>query len=367
MPLSRSNLSPPATHGALCLSPGWPPRIEWATRNGELAQGRLGRESVRIRVEATSINPIDVKRAKGYGQRLLAFKGAGRFPLVLGNDVVGVITEVGRDVKRFARGDRVVGVKPPSRQGTHAEAVDVSADHVLFASMDASAESLAVLPYSFITMWLALQQAGIVAPFQKGMRVLVHGGSGALGLLAVQVLSEAGAIVTATGGGERLQQMRDVGAAKVIDRAALSWKALRHSFDATLNFASWEDEKSLLACLRPTALGHATTVHPLLGNADQFGVLRGLWRSWRAYRLMRSELPKGCKHYGWTTFRPDASALQVLAGWLSRPSSQQLWLPVGLVTPMNQPGPAFEHVASRSPGRTVLSSLLMTAESPLSA
>ncbi|WP_341318435.1 alcohol dehydrogenase catalytic domain-containing protein [Paraburkholderia sp. IMGN_8] len=55
---------------------------------------RPGRGEVLVRVEATSVNPIDVKRAKGYGRRLLGLKGAGKFPLVLGNDFSGEIVTV---------------------------------------------------------------------------------------------------------------------------------------------------------------------------------------------------------------------------------------------------------------------------------
>ena len=53
---------------------------------------------VLVRVEATSVNPIDVKRAGGYGRRLLGLKGAGRFPLVLGNDFAGRVEAVGQQL-----------------------------------------------------------------------------------------------------------------------------------------------------------------------------------------------------------------------------------------------------------------------------
>jgi len=66
----------------LCLGPADPIQLE--TRM--TAMPRPGKGELLVRVAATSINPIDVKRAKGYGQRLLSLKGVGKFPLVLGND-----------------------------------------------------------------------------------------------------------------------------------------------------------------------------------------------------------------------------------------------------------------------------------------
>ena len=69
---------------------------------------------VEVAVAAASVNPIDLRRAEGYGRRLLSLLGAGTFPMVLGNDLAGTITAVGAGVETFKTGDRVYGVKPAS-------------------------------------------------------------------------------------------------------------------------------------------------------------------------------------------------------------------------------------------------------------
>ena len=61
-------------------------------------------DEVEIAVEAASVNPIDVRRAEGYGKRLLSLLGAGKFPMVLGNDVVGTVVTTGQ---RYPRSSRV--------------------------------------------------------------------------------------------------------------------------------------------------------------------------------------------------------------------------------------------------------------------
>ncbi|QHO73525.1 hypothetical protein ACH79_13570 [Bradyrhizobium sp. CCBAU 051011] len=71
---------------------------------------------IEVAVAAASVNPIDVRRAQGYGRRLLSLVGAGRFPMVLGNDFAGPVTALG-DIDAFKIGDRVYGVKPPSAEG----------------------------------------------------------------------------------------------------------------------------------------------------------------------------------------------------------------------------------------------------------
>src|SRR4051794_7678654 len=92
----------------LCLEPALPPRLQ--VRTGEMPELRRGQ--VLVRVEATSVNPIDTRRSGGYGQRLLGLKGAGRFPLVLGNDLAGRVETVGPGVSTLAPGQRVYGLVP---------------------------------------------------------------------------------------------------------------------------------------------------------------------------------------------------------------------------------------------------------------
>jgi hypothetical protein len=63
--------------------------------------------------------------------------------------------------------------------------------------------------------------------------------------------------------------------ARAIDRSRQSLRELQPRFAATLNFANWADEVALVRLLASDALGHATTVHPFLGNIDRLGLLRG--------------------------------------------------------------------------------------------
>ena len=67
----------------------------------------------------------------------------------------------------------------------------------------------------------------------------------------------------------------EAGAAKAVERERNPFANLRGAFDATLNFATWDDEANLLSCLREGALGHATTVHPLVQSFDERGWIGG--------------------------------------------------------------------------------------------
>ena len=90
-------------------------------------------DEVEIAVEAASVNPIDVRRAEGYYLRSLSLLGAGKFPLVLGNDFAGTIAATGARVSSYKPGVRVYRLKPASADGTHSSHVLVKAAHVLRA------------------------------------------------------------------------------------------------------------------------------------------------------------------------------------------------------------------------------------------
>ena len=138
-------------------------------------------DEVEIAVAAASVNPIDVRRAEGYGARLLSLVGASKFPMVLGNDFAGTVATTGPKVSACNPGDRVYGLKPTSADGTHASHVIVKAAHVLRAPAGSDFEALAAIPYSFATMWLAVRGAGLTRENAAGKKVLVHGAAGGLG------------------------------------------------------------------------------------------------------------------------------------------------------------------------------------------
>lgn len=314
----------------------------------EIPLPRPGRGQIVVKVKAASVNPIDTRRRTGYGRRLLSVLGAARLPLVLGNDFAGTVCAVGRGVTAFREGDAVFGAKPPSSQGSHATHMVVDAILALHQPAGMAAEQLAALPYNFLTVSRALAGAGITRTTVHGRDVLVHGASGGLGLIALRMLSTMGARVTAVAGARR-DACRSAGAAKVLDRHSTPLRALPRHFAATLNFGSWDDEAALLDLLDRGALGHASTVHPLLGQLDRNGLAGGLAGAWLEKRRMAAKAPSGAR-YAWTVFRPDPAALAHLADF-----APQLQLPMELVRfPLPRAAQAHSHVEQQQPGRAIL-------------
>lgn len=337
-----------AVERLLCLYPAEPPVFSVEA----MAVPRPGKGEVVLRVEACSVNPIDVKRAGGYGQRLLKLKGAGRFPLVLGNDVAGVVESVGAGVTAWRPGDRAYGLVATGKGGgVHASHVVVESRWLRPFVGGHDARSLAVLPYTFVTLWQALGKAGISEGNAKGLEVLVHGASGGLGRMVIQLLRRWGARVTAICSTANVETCRELGAANVWDRTRQPLSGLPQRYDAVLNFGAWQDEEKLIAALKPGALGVASTVHPLLANFDSYGWLGGAWQTRRDLRRCKALAAAKGARYGWVVFKPEAEALDALQRLLAEGA---LALPVGIAVPLSAAGQAFDHVARQLPGRALL-------------
>lgn len=305
---------------------------------------------IEVMITATSVNPIDVRRRNGYGQKLFSLLGAARMPLVLGNDFVGIVTATGSSVSRFREGDAVFGALPPSSVGTHATHVVLRAEHAARQPAGIGASALATLPYNFVTVSRALAGAGLDSSGRiRGREVLVHGASGGLGLIAVRTLASWRARVTAVAGSAGIDACQQAGAATIIDRHRHPLRDMPQRFAATLNFASWDDEAALLRLLANDAVGHATTVHPMLGNFDKLGLLRGVVETMRQKARMRKLVPRGAR-YAWTVFAPDSRALARLAEHADMYAALTTYKEFSLADAKF----AHRHVEQRLPGRAVL-------------
>jgi len=140
-------------------------------RIAAVATPTVGDHDILVRVHAASVNPVDVKTRQGKMQVLLKY----RLPLVLGNDVAGVVTQVGARVTRLQPSDAVLARVDADRIGTFAEYVAVSESAAARKPSNISFEEAASLPLVSLTAWQALVEIGRLGP---GQRVLVHAGSG---------------------------------------------------------------------------------------------------------------------------------------------------------------------------------------------
>lgn len=179
----------------------------------DVARPVAGPGQVLVRIAASGVNPLDTKIAAGKADHARSV-----LPAILGIDLAGVVEAVGPDVAGFAPGDEVYGMTGgiAGVQGSLAEYAAVDADLLAHKPANMSMREAAALPLVFITAWEGLVDRARV---RAGAKVLVHGGAGGVGHIAVQIARAFGADVYATGEASQRATIEAYGATAIDFRA----------------------------------------------------------------------------------------------------------------------------------------------------
>ena len=197
---------------------------------------------VLVKVRAASINPIDWKIRRG----MLASMIPITFPRTLGRDCAGE-----------ANGKLIAGVADARGDGTHAEYAVLPEGATARVPNGLTAEDAASLCVAGLSAWIPLVEA---AKVQRGMRVLVHGGAGGVGSLAIQIAREVGATVVATS--SQADYCRQLGAERVIDYRNEDF-ASAGPFDVVLDTLGGEAHVRSQQALKPGGVLVALSATPV--------------------------------------------------------------------------------------------------------
>ena len=154
-----------------------------------------------VKIAASSVNTVDTM-IRNMGEQLPLSPSS---PALLGMDFAGTVEEIGDGVTNFEVGDEVYGCAGglADLPGTLAEFIVADSKLVAKKPKNLSMAQTAAIPLVGITAYEGLKRAGI----SKGQKVLVHGGSGGVGHLAIQLAKYFGAEVYSTGGGDKQLEM----------------------------------------------------------------------------------------------------------------------------------------------------------------
>jgi NADPH:quinone reductase-like Zn-dependent oxidoreductase len=173
-----------------------------------------GPGQVLVRVLASAVNPLDTKIAAGKGGH-----ANQTLPAVLGMDLAGVVERLGEGVTAFSVGAEVYGMAGGigGNQGALAQYIAVDADLLARKPHNLSMREAAALPLIFITAWEGLVDRANV---RAGQKVLIHGGAGGVGHVAVQIAKARGAEVFATGSAHSRAAIESFGATPIDYRSS---------------------------------------------------------------------------------------------------------------------------------------------------
>jgi NADPH:quinone reductase-like Zn-dependent oxidoreductase len=213
-------------------------------RAGEMPEPELREDDVLVEIHAAGVNLLDSKIRDGEFKLILPY----RLPLILGNDVAGVVVRVGSRVRRFKPGDEVYARPAQDRIGTFAEFISIKEDAVANKPKALTMEEAASIPLVGLTAWQALIER---ANLKKGQKVFIQAGSGGVGTFAIQLAKHLGTFVATTTSTGNLEWMKRLGADIVIDYTKEDFEKLLHDYDVVLNSQGTETLEKSLGVLKP--------------------------------------------------------------------------------------------------------------------
>ncbi|WP_313535182.1 NADP-dependent oxidoreductase [Sphingomonas sp.] len=220
-------------------------------------------DEVVVRVAVASINPVDWKTAEGKYPPM----GADKLPFVLGRDLAGTIETVGSENAEWAVGDRVCAFIGTDR-GAQSERVVVKTSELAKVPDGVDTDVAGAVALAAMTAWQGLFDHG---GLEAGQRVLIHGGAGGVGHLAVQFARWKGATVFTTASGRDLAFVRALGADTAIDYETERFEDIATDLDLVFDTQGGETQARSFPTLRKGGM-LVSTLEPDAQKAAEFGV-----------------------------------------------------------------------------------------------
>jgi alcohol dehydrogenase len=222
---------------------------------------------VLVIVKAAGVNPADWKIREGYRQQMFQLQ----FPSTLGMDFSGVVKQTGEAVSAIKQGDEVYGDAAvfTGGSGAFAEMALANADSIAHKPKSLSHAEAAALPLVGVCAWQALvQNIGL----SKDQKILIHGGAGGIGSIAIQLAKYLGAYVATTVSTKDRQFVQELGADQVIDYKTQDFPAMLHDYDAVLDTIGGETYRRSFKVLRKGGIIVSMLEQPNSELMNQYGI-----------------------------------------------------------------------------------------------
>jgi alcohol dehydrogenase len=275
-----------------------------SVRIGEMPDPEVQENDVLVQVHAAGVNPLDYKIRDGEFKLILPY----RLPVILGNEVAGIVVRVGSRVRRFRPGDEVYARTEKDQIGAFAEFISLNEDAAAIKPKALTMEEAASIPLVGLTAWQVLiERAGL----KKGQKVLIHAGSGGVGTFAIQLAKHLGAIVATTTSTENLDMVKRLGADIAIDYTKDDFANVLSGYDVVLNSLGTETLNKSLQVLKPGGKLISISGPPDPSFAKDLGVSWILGQAMRflSYRI-RMEAKRHRVSYSFLFMAPSGDQLR---------------------------------------------------------
>jgi alcohol dehydrogenase len=209
---------------------------------------------VLVSIKFAGINPIDWKIREGYMEQSINLQ----FPLTLGMDFSGAVKQVGEGKEvgqkqgiewEFKQGDEVYGQASVTSggSGAFAELAITNIESIAHAPKSLSQEEAAALPLVGVSAWQALVEN---MNLSNGQKILIHGGAGGIGSIAIQLAKNLGAYVATTASSDDKEFVQALGADKIIDYKTEKFEDLIKDYDRVYDTIGGETYKRSFKVLK---------------------------------------------------------------------------------------------------------------------
>ena len=223
---------------------------------------------VLVQVHASCINAIDWKISLGMFAKMMPLP----FPITLGGDFAGVVTQVPEGVNDFAVGDEVYGsaIVVGGGSGSMAQYANAPTQSIALRPKETTWEESAALPLVGVS---ALQALTEHIKLQKGQKILIHGGAGGIGSTAIQLAKYLGAYVATTVKEEDFDFVKKLGADEVIDYKTQQFETILKDMDAVYDTVGGETAEKSLDVLKKNGTIVSMVGQPNPEKAKKLGVV----------------------------------------------------------------------------------------------
>jgi alcohol dehydrogenase len=205
--------------------------------NQNTSEPTVSSGKVLVIIKAAGVNPVDWKIREGGMQQIISLQ----FPSILGIDFSGVIKQIGEDLypSDFKQGDEVYGQAGviSGGSGAFAEMALVNTESIANKPKSLSHVEAAALPLVGVSAWKALMEN---IELSKDQKILIHGGAGGIGSIAIQLAKNLGAYVATTVSANDKQFVQELGADVVIDYKTQTFEDVLHEYDAVFDTVGGE-------------------------------------------------------------------------------------------------------------------------------
>ncbi|WP_165211143.1 NADP-dependent oxidoreductase [Streptococcus tangpeifui] len=312
----------------------------------DIAKPTPAQDQVLIKVLTAGVNPLDNMITRGEIKMIVPYKT----PLIAGNEVVGIVEEVGSNVNQFKKGERVFGRLPLDSIGAFAEYVAVNAEALAIVPDYLTDEEAAGVPLTALTIMQALE----LMDAKAGQTLFISGGTGGVGAMAIPLAKAKGLNVITNGGADSRDRVLSLGVDQFLDYKTQDYTELLSDIDLVLDTLGGAETEKQMTVLKPA--GHLVSLRAMPNGAFAKRMNLPKYKQLlfaQAGRKFDKMADKYGVHYDFIFVKSNGKQLQEVADIFTE---RQIKPSIDSVFAFSDVNKALDKIANgRSRGKTVLS------------